>query len=101
MDNQKKLLIEIMEADEKDGLYKTNNMAQQTALQSFLTALIDLEIGKNFYIKQHQELKDAYEKSRTKEEKMYFEFFKAGQDSMEEGGKSFEQYYNETYGKNN
>ena len=29
-EEQKKLLIETMEADEKDGLYKTNNMAQQT-----------------------------------------------------------------------
>ena len=28
-EEQKKLLIETMEADEKDGLYKTNNMAQQ------------------------------------------------------------------------
>jgi len=28
-EQQKKLLIEIMEADEKDGLYKTNNMEQQ------------------------------------------------------------------------
>ena len=27
-----------------------------------------------------------------------FEIFKAGQDSMEEGGKGFEQYYNETFG---
>jgi hypothetical protein len=70
---------------------------KQTPLQSFLTAMIDLEIGKNFYIKQHQDLKDAYEKARTQEEKMYFEFFKAGQESMEEGGKSYDQYYNEYY----
>lgn len=28
-----------------------------------------------------------------------FELFKAGQDSMEEGGKNFEIYYNETFGK--
>ena len=28
-----------------------------------------------------------------------FEIFKAGQDSMEEGGKSFDQYYNETFGQ--
>ena len=26
-----------------------------------------------------------------------FRIFKAGQESMEEGGKGFEQYYNETY----
>jgi hypothetical protein len=30
-----------------------------------------------------------------------FKIFKAGQDSMEEGGKGFEQYYNDTYGGQN
>ena len=33
-EEQKKLLIEIMEADEKDGLYKTNNMTQETTINS-------------------------------------------------------------------
>lgn len=74
---------------------------KQTPLQSFLKALIDLEIGKNFYIKQHQDLQDAYKKCRIQEENLYFDFFKAGQKSMEEGGKGFEQYYNETFGGNN
>ena len=32
------------------------------------------------------------------EKEQAFQMFKAGQDSMEEGGKNFEQYYNETYG---
>lgn len=32
-EEQKKLLIEMMEADEKDGLYEINNMAQQTAVE--------------------------------------------------------------------
>jgi hypothetical protein len=73
---------------------------KQTPLQSFLTALVDLEIGKNFYIKQHEDLKNAYEDARTKEKQMYWEFFRAGQDSMEEGGKAFEQYYNQTFGGN-
>lgn len=72
-------------------------MAQQTPLQFFLTKLIDLEIGKNFYIKQRQDLQDAYEESRKMEENIAYVFFKAGQDSMEEGGKSFDQYYNEIY----
>jgi len=31
------------------------------------------------------------------EEYEAFRIFKAGQESMEEGGKGFEQYYNETY----
>jgi hypothetical protein len=30
---------------------------------------------------------------KQQREKLAFEYFKAGQDSMEEGGKSFEQYY--------
>ena len=38
-EQQKKLLTEIMEADAKNGLYKTNNMAQQTDNN------IDLEQG--------------------------------------------------------
>lgn len=70
---------------------------KQTPLQIFLTALVDLEIGKNFYFMQHQLLKNAYEAARAEEEKMYYEFFKAGQNSMEEGGKSFDQYFDETY----
>lgn len=70
---------------------------EQTPLQIFLTALVDLEIGKNFYFMQHQLLKNAYENARAEEEKICFEFFKAGQDSMEEGGKSFDQYYKEKY----
>jgi len=70
---------------------------KQTPLQSFLTALIDLEIGKNFYIKQHQDLKDAYERARKQEETMYYKFFEAGQNSMEEGGNGFDEYYNKTF----
>jgi hypothetical protein len=70
---------------------------KQTPLQMFLTAMVDLEIGKTFYSMQHQLFKNAYEASRAEEEKMYYEFFKAGQNSMEEGGKSFDQYFDETY----
>lgn len=35
-EEQKKLLIEIMEADEKDGLYKTNNMKYEKWMSGFL-----------------------------------------------------------------
>ena len=38
-----------------------------------------------------------FEQAKAMEKEMYFQFFKAGQESMEEGGKGFEQYYNETY----
>ena len=37
------------------------------------------------------------EKAKEMDKEQSFEFFKAGQESMEEGGKGFEQYYNETY----
>lgn len=37
------------------------------------------------------------DKAKEIEKEQSFEFFKAGQESMEEGGKGFEQYYNETY----
>ena len=34
---------------------------------------------------------------KEQSEKMYFQFFKAGQEGMEEGGKGFDQYYNENF----
>jgi len=39
-------------------------------------------------------------KAKEMEEQRMFEFWNGGIDCTEEGGKSFEQYYNETY-KNN
>jgi hypothetical protein len=38
-----------------------------------------------------------FEQAKAMQENEYFEVFKAGQESMEEGGKGFEQYYNETF----
>jgi hypothetical protein len=38
-------------------------------------------------------LDDLLKQAKKKEKQQAFEYFKAGQDSMEEGGKSFEQYY--------
>jgi len=50
-----------------------------------------------------EQLRNLYEESFKQAKQMemgqMLEFWKGGQDSMEEGGKSFEQYYNETYGK--
>jgi hypothetical protein len=42
---------------------------------------------------------DIIQQAKEMEKQQAFEYFKAGQDSMEEGGKSFEQYYTQTYGK--
>ena len=40
------------------------------------------------------------QKAKEMEKVKAFEIFKAGQDSTEEGGKGFEQWYNLTYGGN-
>ena len=41
------------------------------------------------------------EQAKAMHKKQSFETFKAGQDSMEEGGKGFDQWYQETFGGNN
>jgi hypothetical protein len=43
-------------------------------------------------------MSEYFQQAKEMENSKAFEIFKAGQDSMEEGGKGFEQYYNETYG---
>ena len=78
----------------------TNNK-QQTALSFFLMGLIDLEIGKGISTDKAIELHYLFDKAKEMEKVKAFEIFKAGQDSMEEGGKGFEKYYNETFGGNN
>ena len=42
---------------------------------------------------------EDYAQAKQIEKEHQFRFFIAGQLSMEEGGKDFEQYYNETYNK--
>lgn len=39
--------------------------------------------------------------AKQMEKEQSFEFWQGGINCTEEGGKSFEQYYNETYGKQN
>jgi phosphosulfolactate synthase (CoM biosynthesis protein A) len=41
---------------------------------------------------------DIIEKALAMEKEQAFQFWNGGIDCTEEGGKSFEQYYNETYG---
>lgn len=43
-------------------------------------------------------IKEKAEELLQLEKDLAFQSFKAGQDSMEEGGKNFEQYYEKTYG---
>lgn len=40
----------------------------------------------------------GYEKGKEIQEELAFKIFKAGQESMEDGGKSFDQYYKEIHG---
>lgn len=99
MDNQKKLLIEIMEADEKDGLYKTNNMAQSTAVDWLVKKYFDdynVLIPELEYEIAKQMEKEQISKAWDDGDYAYFYSKETGKD-FDNG----EQYYNETYGKNN
>jgi len=89
-EEQKKLLIEIMEADEKDGLYKTNNMAQQTAVEWYYQQTV-IE-GKTNYAELEEQAKQM-EKEQIVKAAIYDPFL--GELPRKEG----EYYYNETYGE--
>lgn len=43
----------------------------------------------------------TYSLAKLMEEQQHYISFKAGQDSMEEGGKNFEQYFEQTFKKQN
>ena len=55
----------------------------------------------DFLIKQKQKwgmiILDDLQQAKEMEKSKAFEIFKAGQDSMEEGGKGFEQWYEQTH----
>lgn len=44
---------------------------------------------------------EIYDQAKQMEKEQQFRFFIAGQLSMEEGGKDFEQYYHKNYGGGN
>jgi hypothetical protein len=48
----------------------------------------------------HSKLSEKLNQAKEMEKVKAFEIFKAGQDSMEEGGKGFEQWYEQRYGGN-
>ena len=90
-EEQKKLLIEMMELDEKNGLYETNNMAQQTAVEW----LVEQYANENYGI-------EVYAQAKQMEKEQIIHAWREGDnDSMyspKELDKQAEQYYNETYG---
>lgn len=65
---------------------------KQTAIEYIKEKLLCDE-----YWFENMTFEQIFEQAKAMEKEMYFQFFKAGQESMEEGGKGFEQYYNETY----
>jgi len=80
----------------------TNNK-QQTAVELFAEQVRNYKTPLNMagveFILIHKDIINRFEQqAKEMENSKAFEIFKAGQDSMEEGGKGFEQYYNETYG---
>ena len=72
-------------------------MAQQTALQQLIEWAVSLK-NNSQQCTDWICIKEKAEELLQMEKEQAFELFKAGQDSMEEGGKDFEQYYNETFG---
>ena len=58
-----------------------------------------LNYGGVYFVFIHQDMINRYEQqAKVIEKSKAWDIFKAGQDSMEEGGKGFEQYYDLTYG---
>lgn len=49
------------------------------------------------YWYENMTFEQIFEQAKAMDKEIYFQFFKAGQESMEEGGKGFDQYYNEIY----
>ena len=78
-------------------------MAQQTAVEWFDEQIQEYVIASDHITRNliveisfedYMELKNQ---AKQMEKEQRFKDFRAGQDSMEEGGRDFEQYYNETY----
>ena len=72
-------------------------MAQQTALQQLIEWAVSLKNNSQQCVDWIC-IKEKAEDLLQIERDQAFELFKAGQDSMEEGGKNFEQYYGKYYG---
>jgi hypothetical protein len=64
---------------------------QQTAVEWLMNELTKLGSGA---VRTFGEL---FEQAKEMEKEQMFEFWNKGIDCTEEGGKSFEHYYNETY----
>lgn len=70
-------------------------MAQRTAVEWLIEKLFSH--SGHIDILDVATINDYWEQAKQMEKEQQFRFFIAGQLSMEEGGKDFEQYYKETY----
>lgn len=70
----------------------------QTAVEFLIEQLKGYEYDGNDFIFTGIISSELIEQAKQMEMEQAFQSFKAGQDSMEEGGKNFEQYYKETFG---
>jgi len=73
------------------------HMAKQTAIDFLLSELRTYVLKKN----DIRLVRPCIDQAKRIEKEQALQTFKAGQDSMEEGGKSFDQWYETTYGKTN
>ena len=106
---QKNLLIDVMEADEKDGLYKTNNMTQQTAVDWLIEQLVNLDKQLDGRRKSDDSTvikinpTKIYEQAKQMEKEQIETAWRNGDnDSMyspKELDAQAEQYYNKIYNK--
>jgi hypothetical protein len=82
-----------------------SNNKQPTGVEWFAEQIRNyktpLNVGGVYFVFIHQHMINKYEQqAKVIEKSKAWDIFKAGQDSMEEGGKGFEQYYDLTYGGN-
>ena len=96
---QKRLLIEIMEADEKDGLYEPTISKMETTQTAVEWIVKELELeGYPYIIKQakqmeRQQLANSWDKACDQY------IYRDG--NLVKIWKDFDEFYNETYGSNN
>lgn len=72
--------------------------AVEYAFSNYAQALTDFLDGKMTQIEIAVKQTQIVERSKQKFKEQAWEFFQAGQNSMEEGGKSFDQYWKDNFG---
>lgn len=95
-EQQKKLLVELMELDQKNGLYKNQTAVELLHQQSneLITQYIDGKIDKRELLTMHHNL--LYPHKQMEKEQIIKAYH---DDNFPCSHYGAEQYYNETYGK--